>query len=82
MKVKEYDYNGHLLFDGDYLNKKRWKGNFKKYYNNELIFEGEYLNGKIWNGKGKELDFRERVIFEGEYIKGIKNGFEKWWHLL
>ena len=44
--------NGNLIFEGDYINGKRWNGKGKEYnhYNHhyflELIFEGEYLNGK------------------------------------
>ena len=38
---KEYNNEGKLIFEGEYLNDKRWKG---KEYNNEgkLEFEGEY----------------------------------------
>ena len=45
-KGKEYDYYGQLLFEGEYLNGKRWNGK-EKVYNDvgELLFEGEYLNG-------------------------------------
>ena len=68
MKVKEFDYNGRLLFKGEYLNGRKWKGKIKEYYEDELIFEGEYLDGKIWNGKGKEFDSRRNIIFEGKYI--------------
>ena len=53
---KEYVLNTNiLLFEGEYLNKKRKCG---KEYNDEgvLIFEGTYLNGKKWNGKGKEFN--------------------------
>ncbi len=43
------DYINYLVFEGNYLNGKRfWKG---KVHNNihTLIFEGEYLNGvRIW----------------------------------
>ena len=34
------------MFEGEYLNGKRWNGKGKEYYNNKLIFEGEYLNGE------------------------------------
>ena len=43
MNGKEYNDNGNLKFEGEYLEGKRWKG--KKFNENgELIFEGEYLN--------------------------------------
>ena len=47
------------MFEGEYLNGKKWKGKGKEFkYENfgELIFEGEFENGKRWNGKGKEYD--------------------------
>ena len=43
IKRKEYDYNGNLLFEGEYLNGER-NGKGKEYdYNGQLKFEGEYL---------------------------------------
>ena len=74
LKGKEYDYNGRLLFEGEFLKKERWKGKFKEYYKDELIFEGEYLDGKIWNGKGKEYNDDGYVTFEGEHKDGKRNG--------
>ena len=46
-----------MLFEGEYLNGKRWNGKGKEYYpNDKLAFEGEFLNRKRWNGKGKEYN--------------------------
>ena len=45
-KVKEYDYNGQLKFEGEYLNGKRNGKGKEYYYNGNLKFEGEYLNGE------------------------------------
>ena len=44
-KGKEYNENGNLIFEGEYLNNKRVKG---KEYNEDgqLIYEGEYIYGK------------------------------------
>ena len=55
-KGKEFkSYNNELIFEGEYLNKKR-NGAGKEYYNNgNILFEGEYLEGKR-NGKGREYD--------------------------
>ena len=52
-KGKEFNsYDDELLFEGEYLNDKRWNRKGKEYYwNNELIFEGYNINGKR-NGKG------------------------------
>ena len=68
-KGKEYYKNGKLLFEGEYLNGKKWNGN------------GYNVNGKIEFsikvGKGniKEYDnYNGRLIFEGEYLNGARNG--------
>ena len=48
--VKEYDYSGYLIFEGEYLNGQR-EGKGKEYKYNKIIFEGEYKYGKR-NGEG------------------------------
>ena len=53
-KGKEYNYDGELMFEGEYLNGER-NGKGKEYYDGLLIFDGEYLNGKRYY-KGKEYD--------------------------
>ena len=69
--IKEYNYNGILIFEGEYINGER-NGKGKEYnYNGILIFEGEYLNGER-NGKGKEYYNNGLLRFEGEYLKGKK----------
>ena len=67
--IKEYNYNGILIFEGEYLNDER-NGKGKEYneYNGELIFEGEYLMGKRIN-KGKKYDKNGQLIYEGEDFK-------------
>ena len=64
---KEYNWNGSLLFEGEYKNGKRWNG---KGYDgkNNIVYE-------LKNGKGylKEYYFN-RLVFEGEYVNGQKNG--------
>ena len=79
-KVQEYDYNGNLVFEGEYLNgRKNSKG--KEYEDGELIFEGEYLNGKR-NGIGKEYETINNIlIYEGEYLNGKRNGKGKKYNL-
>ena len=53
-KWEEYNKNNELIFEGYYLNNKRWYGRGKEYDNeNKLIFDGEYINGKK-KGKGRE----------------------------
>ena len=47
-KGKEYDYDGKLEFDGEYLNGKRW--NRKGYNKNGIIeFEKKYGNIHFFN---------------------------------
>ena len=59
---------GNLIFDGEYLNGKKWNG--KGYdNNNQIIYE-------LKEGKGcvKECDVYGRIKFEGEYLNGKRNG--------
>ena len=73
-KGKEYNLDDKLIFDGENLNGKKWKGIIKIYadYNADLLnFEGELLEGKI-SGKGKEYDMNGELLFEGEYLDGNK----------
>ena len=68
IKGKEYNKEGKLIYEGEYLNGKR-NGKGKEYNEDgELEFEGEYNNGKR-NGVGKEY-LKGKLIFEGEYKNG------------
>jgi len=67
--ITEYDLNGCLIFEGEYLNGRRNGKGKEFYFADKLKFEGEYLNGER-NGKGKEYDFEGNLIFEGEYLNG------------
>ena len=69
-KVKEYDYDGKLEFEGEYLNGEK-NGKVKEYYNGKLELEGEYKNGER-NGKGKEYNIFHNLKFEGEHSKWKK----------
>ena len=66
----EYDKNGQLEYEGEYLNGER-HGKGKEYYHNgQLEYEGEYLNGKR-HGKGKEYYCHNgQLEFEIEYVNG------------
>ena len=72
-KIKEFSsYNDELIYEGEYLNGKRWKGKGKEYNREgDLVFEGEYLNGEK-NGIRKEYNKNGNLIYEGEYLNGIK----------
>ena len=79
-----------IIFEGEYLNGKRWNGKGKKYYENRKTFEGEYIKGKLWNAKYYDIDniyeLKEgngfvkecgedhEFYFEGEYLNGERNG--------
>ena len=70
-KVKEYNWDAQLEFEGEYLNGRK-NGKGKEYdWKGTLIYEGEYLNGKK-NGKGKEYNDDGDLIFEGEFLNGKK----------
>ena len=63
-KGKEYYYGGKLLFEGEYLNDKRWNG---KLYNilNNFFYE-------LKNGKGFIKNFSNKLNCECQYLKGEK----------
>ena len=52
-KGKEYNCDGKLEYEGEYINGER-NGKGKEYNENKVIFEGEYLCGKKWSGIIKE----------------------------
>ena len=67
-KGKEYDVFSNIIFEGDYLDGKRWNGlSYFKYKGEKLLFEGEYKNGKIWSGKFYKTNNNE---IESEIING------------
>ena len=75
-KGYEYTEKGELIFSGEYLNGKRWNGQFKEYddITGKLILECEYLNGII-EGKAKEYDkYNGELIYDGHYLNGKRNG--------
>ena len=55
------------MFEGEYLNGKKWNGIIKEYYDdsNDIKFDGQYCEGKK---KGKEYNINGHLIFEGEYL--------------
>ena len=70
---KEYDNNGVLKFEGEYLNGVR-NGKGKEYnLMGKLLFEGEYLNDIQWNGKGYNgKESNNNDSYELRQGKGIK----------
>ena len=70
MKIgKEYDKNGSLLFEGQYLDDKKWNGTI--FNNNGFLYPIKNGNGKV-----KRYNQDNKLIFEGEYINGEKKGKE------
>ena len=72
-KGKVYNaYDDCIIFEGEYLNRKR-NGKGIEYYNNgKKKFEGEYLNGKR-HGEGIEYNENGNINYIGEYLNG-----ERW----
>ena len=70
-KVKEYNDDGYLVFEGEYLNGQR-NGKGKEYNDKGIInYYGEYLDGQRWNGLGiNRYDYITDIL---EYINGSKN---------
>jgi len=62
------DKDGKLMFEGEYLDGKRWNG---KGYNKYHKIKFEIKDG---NGKGKEYYSNGLLKFEGEYLNGKING--------
>ena len=69
----ECSYYNNKIFEGTYINDRRWEGYRKRYDNtNKLIFKEQYINGEI--RKVKEYNFRSQLLFDGEYLNGERNG--------
>ena len=67
-KVKEYHPNGHLKFDGEYLNGKK-NGKGKEYEKNHghLTYDGSFENGEKTGYAKVYHPFDGKKLFEGEY---------------
>ena len=62
-----YNYEGKLIFEGEYLNGEQL-GYGKEFYDDGKVrFEGEYFNGEK-NGIIKEYDENGEIISECEYL--------------
>ena len=67
-KGKIFNYDGFLIFEGDYLNGVR-NGKGKEYgVGGQILFEGEYYFGK--KIKGKKYDIKRNKILTFENSKG------------
>ena len=73
---REYNENGELVFEGEYIEGKRNRNGIgKEFSNGEMIYHGKYFNKKR-HGKGKEYT-NGKLTFEGEYSYGKRNGHGK-----
>ena len=81
-KVREYDDDVKLKFEGEYLNGKK-SGKGKEYnYKGMIYYYGEYLDGQRWNGIGKEFKYENdgfdsynTFLLEYEYLNGNRIDF-------
>ena len=64
----KYDKYNDLIFEGEYLNGKRWNG---KMYNIKNTISYELKKGK---GYLEKYTYDHKLKFRGEYINGKKNG--------
>ena len=72
-KGKEQYYFTNILFEGEYLNGKKWQG---KEYDKDGKIIYELIQG---NGKVREYYNDGTLKFEGEYLNGFKTGKGKEW---
>ena len=85
-KGKEFNDFGDIIFEGEYLDGKKWNGNFiskKKKVKKRNQSSGshddnnykESILSKLENGKGIiKLYDDNQLLFEGEYLNGERNG--------
>ena len=80
-KVKEYNQNDELIFEGEYFDGKK-SGIGKEYCNGLLVYEGNFQHGKK-NGKGTQYNsYFGTLSFEGEFLNDkIWNGKGKEYNL-
>ena len=72
---KEYNYEGELLYEGDYLNGQRYNGKGIEYDDKgELLYKGEYQKGTKSKGYGKKYNLNRFFIYEGEIVNELSNG--------
>ena len=68
----------NLIFEGEYLNGKKWKGFIKLFDGFDLVFKGDCVCGEK-NGLGKEYK-RKKLIYEGNFSNGKRSGEGKKYH--
>ena len=67
-KGKEFDKYQSVIFEGEYINGKRWNGKGIEYDSKRnFLFKGTYFKGKKWIGKAREYNVH---LFDYEYMNG------------
>ena len=61
-KGKEFDEYGNLIFEGDYLNDKKWNGKVYDYLGNLI---NEFILGSTKDLKDDDEDDNEKEVFKG-----------------
>ena len=75
-KGKEYDsHNDKLIYEGEYLNGKRWNGT-EIVYRYRCLYKKEYINGIRGDSKSESI-FDENKVYKGELANGKKMEKEK-----
>ena len=66
-----------MIFEGEYLNGKKWNGRINNENDNNIIYE-------LKNGKGYFIEVMndKHLLFEGEFLNGLRNGKGKEYKLL
>ena len=79
---KEYNERGLLIFEGEYSNGEKIKGNIYEYYStkNRIKFEGTYLNGKKFDGIG--YDINNNIIYTLNNGRGYVKEFNVYYDYL
>ena len=67
----QYNKNGNIIYEGDFVNGKA-EGKGKWIYENGSYYIGQFKNN-LTNGKGIQYDKNGKIIYEGEIISYINN---------
>ena len=66
----QYNKNGNIIYEGDFVNDKA-EGKGKWIYENGSYYIGQFKNN-LTNGKGIEYDKNGNIRYEGDFVNGMK----------
>ena len=67
----EFEDEDKILFEGEYLKGKRWRGKGEEYDDFErLIYSGEYIDGKKWTGKLTSFNEDGKIANKVKFLNG------------